>query len=163
VCFPTAIHADHVVRALRVGKDTLCELPLASTMADARRIVEAQQATGREVFVDMFSRFDAGVRFLLDAVADGRHGALKTLRWATRTARLWEGYDLGLDSIAMDMMHSSLDTIVAALGRPQSMTAPRHEQGRRRIGRQRPGRPRAICEDAVVRSAGPARHLAGGA
>jgi predicted dehydrogenase len=123
VCLPTAIHADHVVRALQAGKDALCELPLASTMADARRIVEAQSATGREVFVDMFSRFDAGVRFLQDAVADGRYGALKTLHWATRTARLWEGYELGLDSIAMDMMHSSLDTIVAALGRPQSMTA----------------------------------------
>jgi predicted dehydrogenase len=123
VCLPTAIHAGHVVRALQVGKDVLCELPLASTMADARRIVEAQEATRRRVFVDMFSRFDPGVEFLQDAVSDGRYGALKTLRWATRTARLWEGYDLGLDSIAIDMMHSSLDTIVAALGRPQSTTA----------------------------------------
>jgi predicted dehydrogenase len=123
VCLPTAIHAEHVVRALQAGKDVLCELPLAPTMADARRIVEAQQATGRQVFVDMFSRFDPGVELLLGAVADGRYGALKTLRWATRTARLWEGYDLGLDSIAIDMMHSNLDTIVAALGRPQSITA----------------------------------------
>jgi predicted dehydrogenase len=123
VCLPTPVHADHVVRALQTGRDVLCELPLASTMADARRIVEAQQATGREVFVDMFSRFDVAVEFLQSAVSDGRYGTLKTLRWATRTALLWEGYDLGLNSIAMDVMHSSLDTIVAALGRPQSITA----------------------------------------
>jgi predicted dehydrogenase len=123
VCLPTAIHAEHVVRALQAGKDVLCELPLTSTMAGARRIVETQQATGRQVFVDMFSRFDPGVEFLQGAVSDGRYGALKTLRWATRTALLWEGYGLGLDSIAIDMMHSSLDTIVAALGRPQSITA----------------------------------------
>jgi hypothetical protein len=122
VCLPTPVHAEHVVRAVETGKDVLCELPLASTMADARRTVEAQQATGREVFVDMFSRFDPGVELLLGAVADGRYGVLKTLRWATRTARLWEGYDLGLDSIAIDIMHSNLDTIVAALGRPQRMT-----------------------------------------
>jgi predicted dehydrogenase len=123
VCLPTSVHADHVVRAVEAGKDVLCELPLASTMADARRIVEVQDATGRQVFVDMFSRFDPGVEFLQGVVADGGYGALKTLRWATRTALLWEGYDLGLDSIAMDMMHSSLDTIVTALGRPQSITA----------------------------------------
>jgi UDP-N-acetylglucosamine 3-dehydrogenase len=123
VCLPTAVHAEHVVRALQAGKDVLCELPLTSTMADARRIVETQQATGRQVFVDMFSRFDPGVEFLQGAVSDGRYGALKTLRWATCTALLWEGYGLGLDSIAIDMMHSSLDTIVAALGRPQSITA----------------------------------------
>lgn len=123
VCLRTAVHAEHVVRALQAGKDVLCELPLASSMAGARRIVEARQATGRQVFVDMFSRFDPGVEFLQGAVSDGRYGALKTLRWATRTALLWEGYGLGLDSIAIDMMHSSLDTIVAALGRPQSITA----------------------------------------
>jgi predicted dehydrogenase len=123
VDLPTPIHAEHVIRALQADKDILCELPLASTMADTRRIVEAQETTGREVFVDMFSRFDPGVEFLQAAVADGRDGALKTLRWATRTARLWEGYDLGLDSTAMDMLHSSLDTIVAALGRPRSITA----------------------------------------
>lgn len=123
VCLPTPIHADHAIRALHARKDVFCELPLASTMADARRIVEAQQDSGREVFVDMFSRFDPGVELLQAAVADRRYGALKTLRWATRTARLWEGYDLGLDSIAIDMMHSSLDTIVAVLGRPRSVTA----------------------------------------
>jgi predicted dehydrogenase len=123
VCLPTPVHADYVVRALQAGKDVLCELPLASTIADARRIVDAEQATGRQVFVDMFSRFDPGVEFLQGAVADGRYGALKTLFWATRTALLWEGYQLSLDSIAMDMMHSSLDTIVAALGRPESISA----------------------------------------
>jgi hypothetical protein len=40
-----------------------------------------------------------------------------------RSALLWEGYQIGLDSIAMDVLHSSLDTIVTALGRPESLTA----------------------------------------
>ena len=123
VCLPTPLHADHVVRALEAGKDALCELPLASTMADARRIVDAQAATARQVFVDMFGRFDPAVEFLHTAAREGTYGALKTLHIATRTALLWEGYPLGLDSIAMDVMHSGLDTIIGALGRPESMTA----------------------------------------
>jgi UDP-N-acetylglucosamine 3-dehydrogenase len=40
-----------------------------------------------------------------------------------RTALLWEGYQIGLDSLAMDVLHSSLDAIVTALGRPASLTA----------------------------------------
>jgi predicted dehydrogenase len=101
----------------------LCELPLATTMDDARRVVDAQAASDRQVFVDMFGRFDPATEFLHTAIAEGRYGTLKTLAIELRSALLWEGYQIGLDSLAMDVLHSSLDTIVTALGRPESMTA----------------------------------------
>jgi predicted dehydrogenase len=123
VCLPTPLHAEHVTRALQAGKHVLCELPLAATMADARRIVEAQAASDRQVFVDMFGRFDPATEVLHAAIAEGRHGTLKTLAIELRSALLWEGYQIGLDSIAMDVLHSSLDTIVIALGRPEAVTA----------------------------------------
>jgi predicted dehydrogenase len=123
VCLPTPLHADHVLRALHAGKHVLCELPLACTMADAQRVVDAQEASERQVFVDMSGRFDPANEFLHNAITEEGYGTLKTLHVATRTALLWEGYNLGLDSIAMDVMHSSLDTIVTALGRPESVTA----------------------------------------
>jgi predicted dehydrogenase len=122
-CLPTALHAEHVLRALAAGKHVLCELPLAATMADARRIVDAAAASDRQVFVDMFGRFDPATEFLHAAIAQGRYGALKTLSMELRSALLWEGYQIGLDSLAMDVLHSSLDTIVTGLGRPESMTA----------------------------------------
>ena len=56
ICLPTRLHAEIAVRAMQAGKDVLIELPLATTLSDAHRIVEAQQATGRRAFVDMFSR-----------------------------------------------------------------------------------------------------------
>jgi predicted dehydrogenase len=122
VCLPTGLHAEHVLRALAAGKHVLCELPLATTLDDARRVVDAQAASDRQVFVDMFGRFDPATEFLHAAIAEGRYGPLKTLAIETRTALLWEGYQLGLDSIAMDVLHSSLDSIASALGRPESMT-----------------------------------------
>jgi predicted dehydrogenase len=42
---------------MQAGRDVLIELPLASTLEDAQHIVDAQQATGRRAFVDMFSGF----------------------------------------------------------------------------------------------------------
>jgi predicted dehydrogenase len=122
VCLPTALHAEHVTRALDAGKHVLCELPLAATMDDAHRIVDAQAASDRQVFVDMFGRFDPATQFLHTATAEGSYGTLKTLAIELRSALLWEGYQIGLDSIAMDVLHSSLDTIVTALGRPESIT-----------------------------------------
>jgi UDP-N-acetylglucosamine 3-dehydrogenase len=121
VCLPTPLHAEHVVRALAAGKHALCELPLATTMADARRVVDAYAASHRQAFVDMFGRFDPATRFLHATIAEGRHGTLKSLTIELRTALLWEGYQIGLDSLAMDVLHGSLDTIVTALGRPESV------------------------------------------
>ena len=45
VCLPTPPHADHVIRALHAGKHLLVELPLATSMADARRVVDAHAAS----------------------------------------------------------------------------------------------------------------------
>jgi predicted dehydrogenase len=69
-------------------------------MDDARRIVDAAAASGRQVFVDMFGRFDPATEFLHAAIAQGRYGTLKTLTMELRSALLWEGYQIGLDSLA---------------------------------------------------------------
>jgi UDP-N-acetylglucosamine 3-dehydrogenase len=55
ICLPTRLHAD--VRALHAKRDVLIELPLADSLDDAARIVAGQQASRRQAFVDMFSRF----------------------------------------------------------------------------------------------------------
>jgi hypothetical protein len=71
----------------------------------------------------MFGRFDPATELLHTAITEGRYGTLKTLSMELCTALLWEGYQIGLDSLAMDVLHSSLDAIVTALGRPESMAA----------------------------------------
>jgi hypothetical protein len=35
-----------------------------------------------------------------------------------RTALLWPGYDLGLDTLALDMMHADFDLVTSLLGQP---------------------------------------------
>ena len=118
ICLPTRLHAEIAVRAMEAGKDVLIELPLAGTLEDAHRIIAAQQATGRKAFVDMFSRFSPAGQQLREAVADQRHGPLRVLEIEGRTALLWEGYDLGLNTLALDMMHADFDLVTSLLGRP---------------------------------------------
>ncbi|MEU8976397.1 Gfo/Idh/MocA family oxidoreductase [Streptomyces monashensis] len=122
ICLPTDLHVDIAVRALEAGKDVLCELPLAASMDDAQRVIAAQQASGRQVFVDMFARFSPVNEHIAQAIADQPYGPLRTWESEVRTALLWEGYDLRLDSLVMDTMHTDLDLFATALGRPESIT-----------------------------------------
>jgi predicted dehydrogenase len=118
ICLPTRLHADVAIRAMQAGHDVLIELPLATTLEGARHIIAAQQATGRQAFVDMFSRFSPANQHLRRAVTDQRHGPLQVLEIEGRTALLWPGYDLGLDTLAMDMMHADFDLVTSLLGQP---------------------------------------------
>jgi predicted dehydrogenase len=121
ICLPTGLHADTAVRAMHARKDVLVELPLATTLDDAHRIVTAQQATGRRAFVDMFSRFSPANQHLRRVAADQRYGQLKALEIEGRTALLWEGYDLALQTLALDMMHADFDLVTGLLGRPDTI------------------------------------------
>jgi UDP-N-acetylglucosamine 3-dehydrogenase len=121
ICLPTTLHADVAIRAMRAGNDVLIELPLADTLDSAHRIVAAQQATGHRAFVDMFSRFIPVNQHLGQVVADQRYGELQVLELESHTALLWEGYDLSLQTLAMDMMHASFDLITGLLGQPQTI------------------------------------------
>src|SRR5215467_6756438 len=121
ICLPTALHADVAVRAMQAGHDVLIELPLAATLDDARRIITAHQATGQMAFVDMFSRFSPANQHLRQAVADQRYGPLRVLEIEGRTALLWPGYDLGLDTLALDMMHADFELVTSLLGQPSTI------------------------------------------
>jgi myo-inositol 2-dehydrogenase / D-chiro-inositol 1-dehydrogenase len=59
IASPDATHADFVQECLRWGKPVLCEKPLATSAADAARVIEAECALGRRlVSVGLMRRFD---------------------------------------------------------------------------------------------------------
>jgi len=73
---PVPTHEPYVLACLAAGKPVLCEKPLTATAEAARRIVDAERATGRRlVTVGFMRRHDPGYRELkaqLDAGAIGR-------------------------------------------------------------------------------------------
>jgi hypothetical protein len=54
-------------------------------------------------------------------VADQRYGPLKVLEIEGRTALLWPGYDLSLQTLALDMMHADFDLVTGLLGYPDTV------------------------------------------
>ncbi len=66
VAVPSAAHAEVGCRLLAMGIDCLVEKPLATSVGDARRLVEAAEEHGRALLVGHIERFNPAVEQLAD-------------------------------------------------------------------------------------------------
>jgi predicted dehydrogenase len=58
VVLPNALHAEYVVRAAQAGKHVICEKPMATSVADARRMIAAMQQAGRKLSIGYRLHFE---------------------------------------------------------------------------------------------------------
>lgn len=76
-----ATHADITIACIEAGKPVLCEKPLATTLADAERVLRAELATGRRlVQVGFMREYDHAHRDLYDLLHSGAIGAALKFR-----------------------------------------------------------------------------------
>ena len=78
VTTPNALHAPQALAALAAGKHVVCEKPLATTVADAERLVQA--SVGRTATVPFVYRFHPLVREARARVAAGETGRVLTVQ-----------------------------------------------------------------------------------
>ncbi|WP_285114077.1 Gfo/Idh/MocA family oxidoreductase [Leifsonia sp. fls2-241-R2A-40a] len=77
VTTPNALHAEQAAAVLAAGKDVVCEKPLATTVADAERLVAA--AEGRTATVPFVYRFHPMVREARARFASGEAGRVLSI------------------------------------------------------------------------------------
>ncbi len=63
---PPSFHAEMAIEAMRAGKHVLLEKPVATTIEDAKRILEVQKETGMMIAVDHMLRYDPIIQVLAD-------------------------------------------------------------------------------------------------
>lgn len=71
---PMSLHAEWSIRALRAGKDVLCEKPLASNATEAAEMVRVAEEEGRILGEAMHYRYHPMFERILDEVFSGRIG-----------------------------------------------------------------------------------------
>jgi predicted dehydrogenase len=76
VCSENAKHRSLVEQAARAGAHVLCEKPLATTLADARAMIDACAAAGVTLMTAYPVRFHPGFRQLREQVRAGRLGTV---------------------------------------------------------------------------------------
>lgn len=76
---PNSLHAEWSIRALRAGKNVLCEKPLAVTAEEGARMVEVAQTSGKLLMEAFMYRFHPQTVWTLKQIADGRIGTVRLI------------------------------------------------------------------------------------
>ncbi|MBS1716156.1 MAG: Gfo/Idh/MocA family oxidoreductase [Armatimonadetes bacterium] len=85
VSTPNKYHAEPTILALQKGLHVLCEKPMATTGAEAKRMVEAAKKANKVLQIGLQLRFGGPASFMRDYVKSGEMGEIYYARaWALR-------------------------------------------------------------------------------
>jgi len=76
VCTPPVAHMAATIAALEAGKHVLCEKPMAMTGAQAQKMLDAAEKSGRKLAIGFQSRFSDSARALKRLIDGGELGDL---------------------------------------------------------------------------------------
>lgn len=79
---PIGSHADQSVAALEAGKHVACTVPMAVTLADCQRVVDAQRRSGKHYMMMETAVYTREFLFARELHRSGRLGRLQFLRGA---------------------------------------------------------------------------------
>jgi len=80
-------HPDHSIAAMRAGKHVLCEKPMAASLADADRMVEAAKETGRILTFNHNKRYSPDFLTVKRVLQSGKLGEPILIRITTHSFR----------------------------------------------------------------------------
>ena len=110
------LHCTQTVAAAEAGKHVLCEKPLALSVADAKRMVDACAAAGVEMATNHHLRNAVSHRAIRDIVRDGRIGRVLAARicWAVvlpERYHTWRTNDRERGGPILDLSVHNADTL----------------------------------------------------
>jgi predicted dehydrogenase len=114
MALPPQFHAESAIRAVEAGKDVLVEKPIALTVPDAERAVEAARANGRVFMVGHVLRFHPAFEALKGLIDGGELGEVKYIH----SHRLGLGKFHTENDALWDLAPHDLSMILAITGTP---------------------------------------------
>ena len=111
IAAPARFHADLIVAAAEAGKSVFCEKPMALSLTDAERAIDAARAAGVALQVGFNRRFAPdwqAARALLDA---GQIGAPRLLRSLTLDPGGFDPARVAPDTIFIETLIHDFDTL----------------------------------------------------
>ena len=133
VPLPNALHAEWSIEALSRGIGVLCEKPLATSAADATRVIQASAVGGAPVMEAFMYRFHPQFDHVQRLVSEGAIGDLRTINAVftfllDETDSIIRSAELGGGSL-LDVGCYCVDAIRSFAGMPTQVRALRVGQG----------------------------------
>jgi predicted dehydrogenase len=127
ICLPTSLHPDVAIAALKAGKHVLCEKPMALSVADCRRMVEAAEANNRVLMIAQVLRFWPEYLYLQNFARSGEYGRARSATFVRRSGIPdWSGWltdETRSGGALLDMLIHDIDQILLLFGRPDRIAA----------------------------------------
>jgi len=94
---PPPLHADMCVAGLEAGKHVACTIPMALSVADCKRIFDAQKASGKQYMMMETTVYSREFLFIKQLYKDGEIGKLQFFRSSHQQEmagwpEYWEGF-----------------------------------------------------------------------
>lgn len=128
ICLPNALHADVTVAALEQGAHVLCEKPMAVSVAEAQRMLDAARASDRRLMIAYNYRYRADTQWIKHVIEAGTLGAIYHVNaaWRRETGIPGSGWfsvkSLSGGGPLIDLGVHILDLTMWWLGFPQIQT-----------------------------------------
>jgi predicted dehydrogenase len=127
ICLPTDMHASVALAALRAGKHTLVEKPLALDGATADQILDEARKSGRTLMCGQVLRFVGPYRMVADMIKAGELGQVRTALFRRRCAApfwsKWLNDAQKSGGGVFDLLIHDVDYCLHAFGLPESVSA----------------------------------------
>ena len=111
IAAPARFHADLAVAAARAGKHIFCEKPMALSVADADRVIDAARAAGVVLQVGFNRRFAPDWVAARVLIEDGRVGTPRLLRSLTRDPGGFDPARVAPGTIFLETLIHDFDTL----------------------------------------------------
>ena len=79
IVLPNDMHMEYTLRAAAASKHVLCEKPMANSVIDAQRMVDACRAAGRRLMIAYRLQYEPHHRALIGMVRSGQYGPVRLI------------------------------------------------------------------------------------
>lgn len=79
IILPNSLHAEFAIRAFKVGKHVLCEKPIATSVEDAERMIQAAATADRKLMVAYRAQYEPHSLTAMKMIRDGEIGRVRVV------------------------------------------------------------------------------------
>ena len=130
ICLPNALHIPVAIEALQAGKNVLCEKPIACSLAEIDRLIEAMDSTGKQAFSVFQARYSNGYRTLSKLIESGILGPIYSgsveMHWIRYPEYYsgWRGtWEHEKGGCLLTCAIHAIDALLAVMGEPKTIFA----------------------------------------
>jgi len=129
ICLPTFLHKECVIKAARLGKDILCEKPIALTLKDAEEMLQVAKKARVKLMIAQVIRFWQEYVILKKIHQSGELGRLLSItltRLASTPTYAWDNWLIDAKrsgGALLDLHIHDTDYLLYILGKPVSLAS----------------------------------------